>query len=186
MATNDINQKWFEKALDQDKLSRAEYLWTEFQYRHDLIWNLVFRLTIAVVLLGIIPYTQSQLIEGLGEFLSLGVLAPPLLGAVLALVGFNRIRHELKQLAYIWGHYRPLQDHLLDIPFRQKSILRQIFRQKSILRQKSTFPRDVKIYTVFLTVLAGLNIPLAGFYISCDLKIPLLWFSSSWCSSLGF
>jgi hypothetical protein len=161
MATNDNNQEWFEKDLDQENLSRAEYLWNEFQYRHDLIWNLVFRLTIAVVLLGIIPYTQSDLIEMLGE-LSWWILAPPLLGAVLASIGFKRIRHELKHLNYIWCHYRALQDRLIG-PFPPKS----------------TFPRDITIYTVTLTGLAGLNLLFAFIFTSCGFKSP-----PSWCSYL--
>jgi hypothetical protein len=119
MATNDIHPKWLEEkqsTIDQDNLTRAEYLWNEFQYRHDLIWNLVFRLTIAVVLLGIILYTQSDLIKMLGLFFSWGILIPPFLGAVLAWIGFRRIRSELNQLEYIWRLYRPLQDNLFD-PF---------------------------------------------------------------------
>jgi hypothetical protein len=156
MATNDVNPNWFKKDLsprDQDNLKRAEYLWNEFQYRHDLIWNLVFRLTIAVVLLGIIPYTQSQLITRLrelswwilpSEVLSWWILAPPILGVVLAVIGFRRIRNELKHLAYIWDHYRPLQGHLIDC----------------LPAKGADFPRDIKIYTGTLAAVAGLNIPL--------------------------
>jgi hypothetical protein len=143
MATNDVNPNWFKKYLsprDQDNLKRAEYLWNEFQYRHDLIWNLVFRLTIAVVLLSIIPYTQSQLITRLEEF-SWWILAPPMLGAVLACIGFNRIGHELKHLKYIWEHYRPLQDHLIDC-----------------FPAESTFPRYIRIYTGTLAAVAVVNI----------------------------
>jgi hypothetical protein len=153
MATNDVNPNWFKKDLssrDQDNLKLAEYLWNEYQYRHDLIWNLVFRLTIAVVLLGIIPYTQSQLITRLRELswwiLPSGVftwwiLAPPILGAVLAGIGFRRIRRELKHLDYIAYHYRPLQDHLV-----------------GCFPVKRDFPRDIKIYTGTLAALAAVNI----------------------------
>jgi hypothetical protein len=143
MATNDVNPNWFKKDLsprDQENLKRAEYLWNEYQYRHDLIWNLVFRLTIAIVLLGIIPYTQSDLITRLGV-LWWWILAPPILGAVLAGIGFRRIRRELEHLDYIADHYRPLQDHLVGRfpPHRD-------------------FPRDIKFYTGTLAALAGGNI----------------------------
>jgi hypothetical protein len=169
MATNDVNPKWFEKDLspkDQDNLKRAEYLWNEFQYRHDLIWNLVFRLTIAVVLLGIIPYTQSQIITRLRELswwilpsgvLSLWILAPPILGVVLALIGFRRIRRELKHLDYIWDHYRPLQGHLLDC-----------FPAKG-----TDFPRDIKIYTGTLAAVAVVNIPLVILLLSPNQLLTL-------------
>jgi hypothetical protein len=162
MATNDVNPNWFKKYLsprDQDNLKRAEYLWNEFQYRHDLIWNLVFRLTIAVVLLGIIPYTQSQLITRLEGFWVVILLVPPILGVVLAGIGFNRIRHELKHLEYIYGHYRPLQDHLIDyFPAEDKAAKGKAAKGKAA--KGKDFPRDIKIYTGTLAAMAGLNIPL--------------------------
>jgi hypothetical protein len=151
MATNDVNPKWFEKDLsskDQNNLKRAEYLWNEYQYRHDLIWNPVFRLTIAVVLLGIIPYTQSQLIPGLeGFWLMILLLAPPILGVVLAYIGFFRIGHELEHLEYIRRYYRPLQDHLIGC-----------FRPKGKAEKGKDFPRDIKIYILALVAGAVFNI----------------------------
>jgi hypothetical protein len=154
MATNDINPKWLEEKLstiDQDNLTRAEHLWNEFQYRHDLIWNLVFRLTIAVVLLGIIPYTQSDLIKMLGLAFSWWILIPPLLGAVLAWIGFRRIRSELNQLEYIWCLYRRLQDDLF-VRFDPDT----------------KFPTDIKYYIRILTAVAGLNIPFVFLLLCLD------------------
>jgi hypothetical protein len=151
MATNDSKSNWFKKYLsprDQDNLKRAEYLWNEYQYRHDLIWNLVFRLTIAIVVLGIIPYTQSDLITRLGV-LWWWILAPPILGAVLAGIGYNRIRRELKHLDYIADHYRPLQDYLV-----------------GCFPAKRDFPRDIKIYTGTLAAGAVVNILLVFLLLS--------------------
>lgn len=67
-----------------EKLRRAEHLWNEYQYRHDLVWNLVFRLTAAVVVLAIIPYTQKEVMDEIGPW----ILAPSILGVVLAIAGY--------------------------------------------------------------------------------------------------
>ena len=47
-------------------LERAQYLWEEFQYRHDLIWKLLFRITFVAVLLTITPFTINTSIQGQG------------------------------------------------------------------------------------------------------------------------
>jgi hypothetical protein len=92
-----------ERGLD-GRLRRAEHLWNEYQYRHDLVWNLVFRLTAAVVVLAIIPYTQQEIMNKIGIW----ILAPSILGVVLAIVGLIRVDRELRQLNHIRNLYRPL------------------------------------------------------------------------------
>jgi hypothetical protein len=96
-----------EMILDR-RLELAKYLWNEYQYRHDLVWKLVFRLTAAVVVLGIIPYTQDKLLNAIHWW----ILVPPILGVILAVVWSLRIKSELGHLDYIRGLYMPLQDSL--------------------------------------------------------------------------
>jgi hypothetical protein len=38
-----------------DALKQCQYLWEEYKYRHDLIWQRVFRFTTAIVLISIVP-----------------------------------------------------------------------------------------------------------------------------------
>jgi len=95
--------------LNHDRrLELAKYLWNEYQYRHDLVWKLVFRLTAAVVVLGIIPYTQDKVLDAIHWW----ILVPPILGMILAVVWSLRLNGELGHLAYIRGLYMPLQDSL--------------------------------------------------------------------------
>jgi hypothetical protein len=148
----------------ETKLGRAEHLWNDYQHRHNLVWNLVFRLTLAVGVLAIIPYTQVEIMKRLGGW----ILVPPFLGFVLALVGFLRVRREVKLLDHVRGLYRPLQDSLF-YEFHGD--------------ETSTFGRWVLIYIGILTVLAALNI----------LQIDICWvpkdsaisvFHSSWVCEL--
>jgi hypothetical protein len=42
--------------LDEDRAREvATYLWQEYQYRHDLVWQLTFRVTAVATLLLIAP-----------------------------------------------------------------------------------------------------------------------------------
>ena len=41
-------------------LDRANYLWEEYKYRHDLIWKLLFRVAFVAAVLTITPFTISK------------------------------------------------------------------------------------------------------------------------------
>jgi hypothetical protein len=122
------------------RLELAKYLWTEYQYRHDLVWKLVFRLTAAVVVLGIIPYTQDKLVNAIPHW---WILVPPILGVILALVWSLRVRGELRQLDHIRDLYRPLQDSLF-YKFHEGT--------------KSWFSIKIMIYLCTVTAVAVLNV----------------------------
>ena len=62
-------------------LDRANYLWEEYKYRHDLIWKLLFRVTFVAVVLTITPFTISKPIrDGVHDWLTL----LPILAILLA------------------------------------------------------------------------------------------------------
>ena len=44
-----------------EALKLCQYLWDEYKYRHDLIWQRIFRFTTAVVLISLIPYVQQNI-----------------------------------------------------------------------------------------------------------------------------
>lgn len=50
--------------MEAANLEKAKYLWGEYQYRHEHCWNTVFKLTAAVALLSIIPYTETTVFTG--------------------------------------------------------------------------------------------------------------------------
>lgn len=123
----------------KERLPLAEHLWNEYQHRHNLVWDLVFRLTAAVVLLSIVPYTQLEVTGWLG----LWILAPPILGVASALFGFRRIWHELTMLDHVRQLYWGLQNSLFYTFYDQ---------------DKNTFGWYVRIYIGFLVALAVINI----------------------------
>ncbi|MDN6298329.1 MAG: hypothetical protein L0J54_09955 [Halomonas sp.] len=57
-------------------------LWDEYKYRHDHIWQKLFQITIAVVLLGAVPYLKPEITQVLEGW----ILIAPLLGSMLALI----------------------------------------------------------------------------------------------------
>ncbi len=145
------------KSPDDDRIfRRAEHLWNEYQHRHNLVWNLVFRLTTAVVALAVIPYTQDEVTQKLKWW----ILAPPILGVVLGLFGFLRLWRELRHLDRIRYLYRLTQDKLF-------------FGSP---RGKSKFTMFVLLYIVFLIALAVINVLLIAFcWIPASFNKPTSW-----------
>jgi hypothetical protein len=77
-----------EDELDLDRrLELTKYLWNEHQYRHDFVWRLVFRLTAAVVVLAVIPYTQGKVIDQIGKW----IIVSPIFGVALAIIWSYRV-----------------------------------------------------------------------------------------------
>jgi hypothetical protein len=141
-ATRESREDWQNTIPEYDlngKLRRADHLWNEYQYRHDLVWNLVFRLTAAVVVLSIIPYTQETVVSKIHGW----ILAPPILGVGLAVFGLLRVDRELRQLNHVRNLYRPLQDSLFYDFHKGKT---------------SWFGAFVRTYIIVLIMLAALNI----------------------------
>lgn len=46
--------------LPSTHIERAKYLWEEFKYRHDLIWQLLFRVTTVAALLSLVPFVVDD------------------------------------------------------------------------------------------------------------------------------
>ena len=65
------------------------YLWPEYQYPHDMVWRLVFRITAVAAALLIAPFLTDQSVQrAVGYWGLLGLLALPLLGLVVLGGGF--------------------------------------------------------------------------------------------------
>ena len=74
-----------------DPVKMYQYLWEEFKYRHDLIWQRLFQFTTAIVLISIIPYIRQDLAGLIGD----GILVAPALAIFLALFVLLVVLHEL-------------------------------------------------------------------------------------------
>ncbi len=81
-------------------------LWDEYKYRHDHIWQKLFQITIAVVLLGAVPYLKPDITQVLKGW----ILIAPLLGSMLALITLALMHFELTLFARIAAAHRAHQE----------------------------------------------------------------------------
>jgi hypothetical protein len=121
-------------------LDKADYLWKEYQYRHDLVWRLIFRFTAAVVLISIVPYVQTEIAQDLGWV----IVFVPILATFLGIFGIIVMRNELDLLDKIRREYRKLQNTLFVGLHDEKS--------------KGHFRLFVLAYLFLLTLLSAANI----------------------------
>ncbi len=125
----------------QEVLEQCKYLWDEYKYRHDLIWQRIFRFTTAVVLISIIPYVQQDIAHRLGNW----ILIAPLLASILAGFVLLVMWNELELFGKIKHAYRRQQNKLLDDDLKHD------------LDKKSYFDRFVLFYLGSLVVLSFAN-----------------------------
>lgn len=108
-------KNWFKQNNDSklgERLQLSSYLWSEYRYRLDLCWDLIFKLTITVVTLGAIPYVNVEVVRGINSW----ILLSPLLGSAIAIVGIVKLKDELETLEHVRKLYRSLQDEIT-VPF---------------------------------------------------------------------
>lgn len=122
-------------------LQLAQHFWTEFKYRHDLMWQRIFRLTVAVVLISIIPYAQPIVAKLIGYW----ILIAPLLATALAGFAFSVIRHEPKLFERIASEYMWHQNKLFAT------------EPKHDIDAPHPFGVFVRVYLIFLTLLSLAN-----------------------------
>lgn len=77
-------------------------LWDEYKYRHDHIWQKLFQITIAVVLLGSVPYLKPEVTQVLHKW----ILIAPLLGCILVLISLMLMHFELTLFSKIATAHR--------------------------------------------------------------------------------
>lgn len=90
-------------------LEQCRYLWEEYKYRHDLIWQRTFTFTTAIVLVSIIPYLE----QGIARQLKGWTLIAPSLAFLLASLGLLVMNNELGAIGKIKTEYRIHQNALL-------------------------------------------------------------------------
>ncbi len=104
----------------ENEKDRIQLLWSEYQYRHEHCWKLVFQTTTAATALGIAPYVNSSVDRVLGRW----VLMAPLLAVILSLVAMWSLERELRLLDKIRAEYRRTQTRALGIEHRASSTFR--------------------------------------------------------------
>lgn len=98
-----------ESPPDEPRLEVVNYLWSEYRYRHELCWNAVLKISLAVLTLVAIPYVRNELTAQLGHWM----LVPAAIGTGLAMFGIKVVRNELDLFAKIKLAYRIVQNRLL-------------------------------------------------------------------------
>ena len=141
-------------------MSELHYLWEEYKYRHQLCWSAIYQVTIAVLVLAVVPYTK----DSLTALLKYWMLVPPAIGAVFALFGIFLVRNELALFAKVKLAYHTLRDKFLDrIVTDQKS--RDKVRSGIIpeTMRRTAFDIYVFLFMGGITVLSFANV----FFLAC-------------------
>ena len=94
--------------MNTEGLAKANLLWDEYKYRHQHCWKVVFQITIALVVISVIPYTQKEVVRVLQR----GIMALPVLALGLVLFSIVIMWRELALLSKVKIAYRHLQGQM--------------------------------------------------------------------------
>lgn len=119
-------------------IESAKLIWDEYKYRHEHCWKLIFQITIAVVIISIIPYSQVHVGERLKEW----ILILPSVGFALTMFGLARLNGEMKILDQLRVRHREVQKELQGIEHG---------------KEVGLFSRHVHWYLGFMLILEVIN-----------------------------
>lgn len=97
------------KRLSDIPVQKAQVLWNEYKYRHDLVWRVIFQVTAAAVILSVAPYLAP---EEVVYYLRVWLLAAPVLACVLVVFSMRVVNTEQDILDKVRSAHRRLQDDL--------------------------------------------------------------------------
>ena len=123
---------------DSGAIELAKLIWDEYKYRHEHCWKLIFQITIAVVIISIIPYSQVHVGERLREW----IVLLPSVGCALTVFGLARLNGEMKILANLRTRHRKIQSELHGIEYGKEA---------------DVFSRHVHMYLGFMLILEIVN-----------------------------
>jgi hypothetical protein len=101
------------EGADRERYSDLEivnYLWVEYQYRHDMVWRLVFRVTSVATLLMIAPFLADEVTR---HALGNGLLFLPAIAVIVVMLGLWSLSPELRLLDKVKVSYRHVQDYVM-------------------------------------------------------------------------
>ena len=137
--------------LGPDELA---YVWRQYEYRHDLCWRAVYKVTFAVVTLAIVPYPRPDLTRELGWC----ALVAPCIASVLAILGYFFARNELELFAKAKLAHYEMQDRFWRSHITNPAVLARVERRLQPEKAGATaFDYFVKIYMIALVILSVIN-----------------------------
>jgi hypothetical protein len=95
---------------DRDPFEIASYLWVEYEYRHDMVWKLAFRITAVAAALLIAPFLVDQPVQ---KAVNYGLVGLPLLAIVVIAGGLFTLQAELGRFDVIREAYLEAQVEVL-------------------------------------------------------------------------
>jgi hypothetical protein len=130
---------------DPDALRVVSYLWGEYQYRHDMVWKLAFRITAVAAALLIAPFLTDVSVQ---KAVGYGLAGLPSLAIVVIAVGVFTLESELRRLGLIRQAYRKAQAKVL----RPYLSANELDRLEAERRFGLGFDQRVRVYFVVLLV----------------------------------
>jgi len=145
--------------VDDKDLPQPELIWNEYKYRHELCWNLLFKITLVTATLSIIPYLKDVIIPKAEQF----VIYTPLVGIGVAGIGGYRLYRELKLLDKFRRLHRAFQKKTYDEKYKD------LFQEDLHKSYESNFTLLASSYMILLNILAFINfiMQLSLFYSKC-------------------
>ncbi len=136
-----------EVTVDGNALPVANMTWDEYKYRHQLCWDLIFKITLVTATLSIIPYLDNKIIPQA----KLILFFTPLVGIGVSTIGGYRLYRELKLLDKIRNLHRAFQKKAYD------ALYNKLFHDDIHKFNDSNFTSAVSLYLVILNILAVIN-----------------------------
>jgi len=144
--------------LSDIPVQKAQVLWNEYKYRHDLVWRVLFQVTAAAVILSVAPYLAPPEVV---YYPRLWLLAAPVLAFVLVVFSIQVVNTEQNTLDKIRSAHRCLQNDLFEQyrlcwPDQQMPVEGQD-QQKPIKKQESSPRSFTELANFYLRALAVLS-----------------------------
>jgi hypothetical protein len=136
-------------------------LWNEYEYRHDMVWKLAFRITAVAAALLIAPFLTHDSVQ---RAVGYGLIGLPLLAIVVIAGGLFTLQSELDRMGLIRKAYRGAQNEVL-APYVSADELRQ---ERALLEGDDGQPKEhfynlnfdqrVRLYCIVLLVAASIYV----------------------------
>jgi hypothetical protein len=111
-----VGNQILEEPSAQEQLS---YLWDVYKYRHGLCWKAVYKIIAGVLVLAVLPYAKPELIKPAWDWM---VLAPPVIGTLLAAYGVFVVNNELRLFSQVKVAHHVLQKQFLESVLKENDV----------------------------------------------------------------
>jgi len=133
--------------LEPPAPEQLSYLWDEYKYRHGLCWKAVYKIIAGVLVLAVLPYAKPELIKPLGCWM----LAPPMIGTLLAAFGIFVVNNELRLFAQVKVAHRVLQNQFFESVLKEDDVRKMAMDDLKLNKARWTL-FDIYVHFLMLIV----------------------------------